>query len=47
MFEPEQVTDQLRRWGALGVQRVLLQLLDPDDAVALDLLAREVVNAVR
>jgi F420-dependent oxidoreductase-like protein len=44
---PEQVTDQLRRWGALGVQRVLLQLLDPDDAVALDLLAREVVNAVR
>jgi F420-dependent oxidoreductase-like protein len=44
---PEQVIDQLRRWSALGVQRVLLQLLDPDDAVALDLLAREVVSAVR
>lgn len=44
---PEEVTRELRRWGALGVQRVFLQLLDPDDAAALDLLAREVVPAVR
>lgn len=44
---PEEVIGALRRWGALGVQRVLVQLLDPDDAGALDLLAREVLPAVR
>jgi len=44
---PEEVVQDLRRWSALGVGRVLLQFLDPDDAGGLDLLAREVVNAVR
>jgi alkanesulfonate monooxygenase SsuD/methylene tetrahydromethanopterin reductase-like flavin-dependent oxidoreductase (luciferase family) len=44
---PEQVVEDLRRWGQLGVQRVLVQVLDPDDTAALELLAREVVNAAR
>jgi F420-dependent oxidoreductase-like protein len=44
---PDAVIAELGRWSALGVQRVLLQLLDPEDGGALDLLAREVVTAVR
>jgi alkanesulfonate monooxygenase SsuD/methylene tetrahydromethanopterin reductase-like flavin-dependent oxidoreductase (luciferase family) len=44
---PERVVIDLKRWDSLGVQRVMLQMLDMDDDAAMDLLAREVVPACR
>jgi alkanesulfonate monooxygenase SsuD/methylene tetrahydromethanopterin reductase-like flavin-dependent oxidoreductase (luciferase family) len=44
---PERVVIDLKRWESLGVQRVMLQMLDMEDDVAIDLLAREVVPACR
>jgi F420-dependent oxidoreductase-like protein len=40
---PAEVVEALRGWRALGIWRVFLQMLDPDDAEALDLVAREVL----
>jgi alkanesulfonate monooxygenase SsuD/methylene tetrahydromethanopterin reductase-like flavin-dependent oxidoreductase (luciferase family) len=45
--EPAGIADELGRWGALGVPRVMLQLLDLEDFAAIELLAREVVPACR
>ena len=44
---PERVVADLKRWEALGVQRVMLQMLDMADTDAMELLAREVVPACR
>jgi alkanesulfonate monooxygenase SsuD/methylene tetrahydromethanopterin reductase-like flavin-dependent oxidoreductase (luciferase family) len=44
---PETVVADLRAWEALGVDRVMLQLLDQDDSELVRLLAREVVPAFR
>ena len=44
---PDRVVVDLKRWESLGVQRVMLQMLDMDDDAAMDLLAREVVPACR
>lgn len=43
---PDEVLRDLRRWEALGVQRVMLQLLDMNDLAALELIAREVIPAL-
>jgi len=40
---PGRVLDELRRWEAAGVERVLLQMLDQEDVEALALFAREVL----
>jgi alkanesulfonate monooxygenase SsuD/methylene tetrahydromethanopterin reductase-like flavin-dependent oxidoreductase (luciferase family) len=45
--EPTRLVDDLKRWQALGVTRVMLQTLDMDDQAAIELLAREVVPACR
>ena len=42
---PAAVVADLRRWEALGIQRVMLQLLDQDDIDVIRLVAREVVPA--
>jgi F420-dependent oxidoreductase-like protein len=44
---PEGVVADLRRWEALGVQRVMLQMLDMEDIEAIQLIAREVAPACR
>jgi alkanesulfonate monooxygenase SsuD/methylene tetrahydromethanopterin reductase-like flavin-dependent oxidoreductase (luciferase family) len=44
---PERVVADLKRWESLGVQRVMLQMLDMEDDAAMDVLAREVVPAVQ
>jgi F420-dependent oxidoreductase-like protein len=36
---PDEIADQVRRWEGLGVQRVMLQYFDMDDAEGLRLLA--------
>jgi alkanesulfonate monooxygenase SsuD/methylene tetrahydromethanopterin reductase-like flavin-dependent oxidoreductase (luciferase family) len=40
---PERVLEDLRRWETVGVERVLLQMLDQDDLGALELFARHVL----
>jgi alkanesulfonate monooxygenase SsuD/methylene tetrahydromethanopterin reductase-like flavin-dependent oxidoreductase (luciferase family) len=42
----DEVVRDLRRWHALGIQRVMLQCLDADDLAAIELVAREVIPAV-
>jgi F420-dependent oxidoreductase-like protein len=42
---PDEVGRELRRWETLGLNRVMLQLLDQDDLAAIDLFAREVLPA--
>jgi alkanesulfonate monooxygenase SsuD/methylene tetrahydromethanopterin reductase-like flavin-dependent oxidoreductase (luciferase family) len=42
----DEVVRDLRRWHELGIHRVMLQCLDPDDLAALELVAREVIPAV-
>jgi alkanesulfonate monooxygenase SsuD/methylene tetrahydromethanopterin reductase-like flavin-dependent oxidoreductase (luciferase family) len=44
---PERVVIDLKRWESLGIQRVMLQMLDMEDDAAMELLAREVVPACR
>jgi F420-dependent oxidoreductase-like protein len=44
---PEEVVAGLRKWETLGIRRVMLQMLDQEDLVALELIAREVVPALR
>jgi hypothetical protein len=41
------VIADLRRWAAVGVQRVMCQMLDMTDLEAMDLIAREVIPEVR
>ncbi len=40
---PVQVVEQLTRWEEVGVQRVVLQMLDQEDIGALELFARDVL----
>jgi alkanesulfonate monooxygenase SsuD/methylene tetrahydromethanopterin reductase-like flavin-dependent oxidoreductase (luciferase family) len=42
----EEVVRDLRRWHALGIERVMLQCLDIDDLALIELVAREVIPAV-
>ncbi|HEY3065305.1 MAG TPA: TIGR03560 family F420-dependent LLM class oxidoreductase [Methylomirabilota bacterium] len=44
---PDAVIADLKRWEALGIQRVMLQHLDQDDIEVLRLLAREIVPAFK
>jgi F420-dependent oxidoreductase-like protein len=45
--EPARFVDELKRWEAVGVTRVMLHTLDMEDLAAIELLAREVVPACR
>jgi len=44
---PDEIVRDLERWNKLGITRVMLQMLDPDDLEAIELIGREVVPAVR
>ena len=44
---PAEIVRELRRWEALGMHRVMLQLLDQEDLAAVELFAREVLPAFR
>jgi F420-dependent oxidoreductase-like protein len=44
---PDELVADLRRWAALGISRVMLQLADTEDAEALRLFARTVAPAFR
>jgi F420-dependent oxidoreductase-like protein len=44
---PARVSDDLARWRDLGIQRVMLQMLDQEDLAAIELIAREVLPAFR
>lgn len=44
---PESVLADLERWAALGVQRVMLQILDQEDVAGLELIARRVLPGLR
>lgn len=43
---PEDVARDLRRWRELGIQRVMLQLIDQEDLDAVELIARAVLPAL-
>ena len=43
---PTQVVEDLQRWDGVGMQRVLLQMLDQEDIGALELFARDVLPKV-
>ena len=43
---PTQVVEDLQRWDGVGMQRVLLQMLDQEDIDALELFARDVLPKV-
>jgi alkanesulfonate monooxygenase SsuD/methylene tetrahydromethanopterin reductase-like flavin-dependent oxidoreductase (luciferase family) len=43
---PERVVADLKAWEKVGIQRVLLQMLDQEDISALELFAREVLPKV-
>lgn len=44
---PAEVVEDLARWRELGVQRVMLQLIDQEDLAAIELIARDVLPALR
>jgi alkanesulfonate monooxygenase SsuD/methylene tetrahydromethanopterin reductase-like flavin-dependent oxidoreductase (luciferase family) len=44
---PDEIVRELGRWETLGLNRVMLQLLDQDDLAAIDLFARDVLPAFR
>jgi F420-dependent oxidoreductase-like protein len=44
---PDQVIADLRRWREVGVERVMLQMLDQEDLEAIRFIAREILPAVR
>ena len=44
---PDEVRRDLERWRALGMTRVMLQMLDLDDMEAIGLIAKEIVPALR
>jgi hypothetical protein len=43
----DEIREELRRWAEAGIERVMLQMLDQDDLAAVDLIAREVLPALR
>jgi alkanesulfonate monooxygenase SsuD/methylene tetrahydromethanopterin reductase-like flavin-dependent oxidoreductase (luciferase family) len=43
---PADVAAELREWAALGMERVMLQMLDQDDLAAIELIGREVLPAL-
>ena len=43
---PADVVADLGRWRELGVQRVMLQMIDQEDLAAIELIAREVLPAL-
>jgi alkanesulfonate monooxygenase SsuD/methylene tetrahydromethanopterin reductase-like flavin-dependent oxidoreductase (luciferase family) len=44
---PEDVGEDLARWRELGIQRVMLQMIDQEDLAAIELIAREILPALR
>jgi alkanesulfonate monooxygenase SsuD/methylene tetrahydromethanopterin reductase-like flavin-dependent oxidoreductase (luciferase family) len=44
---PDDVVEDLARWRGLGVQRVMLQMIDQEDLAAIELIAREILPALR
>jgi F420-dependent oxidoreductase-like protein len=43
---PGDVARDLARWGELGIQRVMLQMIDQEDLAAIELIGREVLPAL-
>lgn len=43
---PEAIVEQIRQWGALGVERIMLHMFDLEDLEGLDLVASRVLPAV-
>jgi hypothetical protein len=43
----EDIVRDLKRWDRVGIQRVLLQMLDMEDLPAIEGIAREVLPALR
>jgi F420-dependent oxidoreductase-like protein len=43
---PVDVARDLARWGELGIQRVMLQMIDQEDLAAIELIGREVLPAL-
>lgn len=43
---PGEVARDLRRWRDLGIERVMLQMIDQEDLAAIELIAREVLPAL-
>jgi F420-dependent oxidoreductase-like protein len=44
---PAEIVGELREWAAVGMERVMLQMLDQEDLASIELLAREVLPAFR
>ncbi len=44
---PEDVVEDLARWRELGIQRVMLQMIDQEDLAAIELIAREILPALQ
>jgi F420-dependent oxidoreductase-like protein len=44
---PDAIVRDLRRWHDLGIRRVMLQMLDMEDLAGIDLIARDVLPALR
>jgi alkanesulfonate monooxygenase SsuD/methylene tetrahydromethanopterin reductase-like flavin-dependent oxidoreductase (luciferase family) len=44
---PDRIIEDLRTWAGLGIRRVMLQYLDQEDLAGLELIAREVLPALR
>ncbi len=43
---PDEVAEDLARWRELGIQRVMLQIIDQEDLPAIELIAREILPAL-
>ena len=41
---PEEIIDKLGRYGAMGVQRIYMQLLDLDDLDQVDLVGSQIIR---
>ena len=44
---PAEVVEDLARWRELGIQRVMLQMIDQEDLAAIELIAREILPALQ
>jgi F420-dependent oxidoreductase-like protein len=44
---PDRISEDLARWRDVGIQRVMLQMVDQEDIAAIELIAREVLPAFR
>ena len=44
---PVEVVEDLARWRELGIQRVMLQLIDQEDLAAIELIAREILPSLQ